>query len=372
MNQPQRPQTRLHTLRNFAAYSLAAALLLALTPALIAQAPAPTVATLRKNFVNPPNDARPMVRWWWFGTAVVKPEILRELQQMKADGIQGAELAFEYPQVLDDPAKGLKNLPFLSPEMLDDVNYAQAEGRKLGLRIDVTLCSGWPYGGPHITLAEASTASPHRRGRRSRRRHYIAVPTLAAGKSVTDLSATRFVINGQQKLAEGDSILSAVLATCRGPRTRSGRGGRGRNLGPPAVDWTPASAQPLTVSGTADNRRALRQAAHRACSSSKATPASRSSAPPSVPRAGSSIPSPMKPSPSTSIRSASRWSRPSATTPPYAIFSDSLEAFGADWTPKLPDEFKKRRGYDLIPHLPELVAGGSPRPRPSATTTARP
>ncbi len=38
MNQPQRPQTRLHTLRNFAAYSLAAALLLALTPALIAQA----------------------------------------------------------------------------------------------------------------------------------------------------------------------------------------------------------------------------------------------------------------------------------------------------------------------------------------------
>ena len=85
-----------------------------------------------------------MVRWWWFGPAVVKPEILHELQQMKADGIQGAEIAFEYAEVLDDPAKGLKNLPFLSPEMLDDVNYAQSEGRKLGLRIDLTLCSGWP------------------------------------------------------------------------------------------------------------------------------------------------------------------------------------------------------------------------------------
>ncbi len=47
-------------------------------------------------------------------------------------------------------------------------------------------------------------------------------------------------------------------------------------------------------------------------------------------------------------------------TPPYAIFSDSLEAYGADWTPVLPAEFKRRRGYDLIPHLPELVAGGSP------------
>ena len=157
MNQHQGPQTRLHTLRKFAAYSLAATLLLVLTPALTAQALAPTVDTLRKNFLNPPNNARPMVRWWWFGTAVVKPEILRELQQMKADGIQGAELAFEYPIVLDDPTKGLENLPFLSPEMLDDVKYAQSEGRKLGLRIDVTLCSGWPYGGPHITLAEAST-----------------------------------------------------------------------------------------------------------------------------------------------------------------------------------------------------------------------
>ena len=31
------------------------------------------------------------------------------------------------------------------------------------------------------------------------------------------------------------------------------------------------------------------------------------------------------------------------------------------WTPSLPDEFKKRRGYDLIPHLPQLVAGGSPQ-----------
>ena len=97
-----------------------------------------------------------MMRWWWFGVAVEKPEILRELQQMKTDGIGGAELAFVYPEVLDDPAKGLKNLPFLSPAMLDAVHYAQAEGRRLGLRIDVTLCSGWPYGGPATTLEEAA------------------------------------------------------------------------------------------------------------------------------------------------------------------------------------------------------------------------
>ena len=74
-----------------------------------------SLAELRQNFAHPPDAAKPMVRWWWFGIAVEKPEILRELQQMKADGIGGVELAFVYPQVVDNPAKGLVNQRFLSP-----------------------------------------------------------------------------------------------------------------------------------------------------------------------------------------------------------------------------------------------------------------
>ena len=38
---------------------------------------------LKANFKNPPDDTRPMMRWWWFGLAVEKPEIRRELEQMK-------------------------------------------------------------------------------------------------------------------------------------------------------------------------------------------------------------------------------------------------------------------------------------------------
>src|SRR6267154_752783 len=96
-----------------------------------------SIESLKSSFKNPPAEAKPMVRWWWFGAAVEKPEILHELQQMKTDGIGGAELAFVYPEVLDDPAKGLKNLPFLSPAMLDAVHYAQAEGRLLTLQVPV-------------------------------------------------------------------------------------------------------------------------------------------------------------------------------------------------------------------------------------------
>ena len=42
-------------------------------------------------------------------------------------------------------------------------------------------------------------------------------------------------------------------------------------------------------------------------------------------------------------------------TPPYAIFSDSLEVYDSDWTPDFLAEFRKRRGYDLTPYLPALA-----------------
>jgi hypothetical protein len=40
--------------------------------------------------------------------------------------------------------------------------------------------------------------------------------------------------------------------------------------------------------------------------------------------------------------------------PPDAFFSDSLEAYGSSWTGDLPAEFQRRRGYDLMAHLPAL------------------
>ena len=231
----------------------------------VAQTGAPSIASLRAGFANPPNEARPMVRWWWFGTAVVKPEILRELQQMKADGIQGAELAFEYPQVLDDPAKGLKNLPFLSPEMLDDVAYAQAEGRKLGLRIDLTLCSGWPYGGPKTTLAEAVTRIRVAQVAVPAGASSVAAPSLAEGESLIATDIAEIVATPAVPAA----------APARGPGgagTFAGRGGR--TAGPPPPAYDAASAKPLVVSGTAPpSRPPTSPAPH--CSSFWATPSSR-------------------------------------------------------------------------------------------------
>nr|WP_128914888.1 glycosyl hydrolase [Granulicella sibirica] len=275
---------------------------------------ATSIDNLRKTFQSPPDSAKPMVRWWWFGTAVEKPEILLELQQMKADGIGGAELAFVYPEVLDDPAHGLKNLPFLSPEMLDAVTYAQQEARKLGLRIDVTLCSGWPYGGADTPIGEAAG-------------------TLRTLEIPLPASATRAPL---PKLLDADEIVSEVIVD-----------------GSPK-HWDASTARPLIepIPPSTSPRVALffiaghtRQQVKRAAVGAEGfvlDPFSHQAVATHLEKVGEPL------------------VKAFGDTPPYAIFSDSLEAYGADWTPTLPWEFNRRRGYNLIPHLPELVAGGTP------------
>jgi hypothetical protein len=332
----------------------AAALCLSLVSAIGAQTPAaPSFETLRRQFISPPDAAKPMVRWWWFGAAVVKPEILRELQQMKADGIGGAELAFEYPMTLDDPAKNLKNLPFLSPEMLDDVAYAQAEGRKLGLRIDLTLGSGWPYGGPNTPLSEASSRLRTAEVPVAAQATTIAVPTLAAGETLISADIAN-AITAAAPAAAAPAVLAPAGAGPAGAFP-----GRGRGFGPAAPRWDAASATPLAVTGAtitvapSDKARvALFFVAGHTKQEVKR---------PAVGGEGWVLDHFSHEAVATHLEKVGEpLLKAFGATPPYAIFSDSLEVYEADWTPNLPAEFEKRRGYDLVPHLPELVAGGTP------------
>ncbi len=102
--------------------------------------------------MNPPDSSRIMMRWWWFGPAATHEEMTAELQQMKAAGIGGVEIANLYALALDDTSTGFRNTPFLSQEHIETLRFAAQEARRLGLRIDVTLGSGWPFGGPTFPL----------------------------------------------------------------------------------------------------------------------------------------------------------------------------------------------------------------------------
>ena len=119
-----------------------------------------------------------MVRWWWFGPAVTKPELEREMRLMKDGGIGGFEVQPVYPLEPDDPATGVRNLTYLSDEFLDALRFTGAKARELGLRFDLTLGSGWPYGGPHIPL---SLAAPRLRVLQG---DAASPPNLADGESL--------------------------------------------------------------------------------------------------------------------------------------------------------------------------------------------
>ena len=124
------------------------------------------------------------MRWWWFGPSATNSELQRELEQMKSAGIGGVEVATLYALALDDPATQFHNYDFVSDEHLDHLRFAAEQARRLGLRMDVTLGSGWPFGGPHIPVTQAAgdlrvEPVPVESGATS-----VAVPALEAGEKL--------------------------------------------------------------------------------------------------------------------------------------------------------------------------------------------
>lgn len=99
-----------------------------------------------------------MVRWWWPGGDVTNEEIARELRMIKDNGFGGVEIqSFKdglNPAPTADVARRVDS--FLTPEWFNHVKFAIEEGGRLGLDVDLTFGSGWPFGGPYIPLHLAS------------------------------------------------------------------------------------------------------------------------------------------------------------------------------------------------------------------------
>ena len=104
----------------------------------IQQAPTATthidIDQLQRSFQQPPDDARIMVRWWWYGPAVTHDGIDRELAAMKMGNVGGFEVQPTYPLVVDGTGPdGAKNLKFMSPEFLGDAGAHRCQGQGIGI-----------------------------------------------------------------------------------------------------------------------------------------------------------------------------------------------------------------------------------------------
>ena len=290
---------------------------------ILAQADA-NITELHEQFAHPPDSSRIMMRWWWFGPAATKSEITRELEQMKSAGIGGVEIANLYPLALDDPATGFHNTPYLSPEHLEALRWANDEARRLGLRVDITLCSGWPYGGPEIPVTQAAG-----------KLRVDAVPVAAGATEIQE-----------PYIDQGEELLSAFMVP--------------GEAAPKAFSLTPANAQPVdppiggwyTIASASEPRTLLVFVSSRTGMVVKR---------PSAGAEGFVLDHYDRAALETHLHAvADKLLSAFGDHPPYAVFSDSLEDYASDWTPALLNEFQKRRGYDLRPHLPALVMNAGP------------
>jgi hypothetical protein len=281
---------------------------------------AQSTSDLHRSFADPPDSSRIMMRWWWFGPAATNTEVTRELEQMKAAGIGGVEIANLYPLALDDPQKGFHNTPFLSPEHLAALRFAAQEARRLGLRVDVTLCSGWPFGGPHIPVTES------------------------AGKLRVEISpippGSTFAL--APHIDTGEEFIAAFLVPDPASAAELAHAEPLADLASGRYTF-PASDQPRKFIGFVASRTGMMVKR------------------PSIGAEGFVLDHYDPASVENHLHAVGdRLLSAFGDRPPDAVFSDSLEDYGSDWSPALLDEFERRRGYDLRPHLLALIEDTGP------------
>ena len=283
-----------------------------------------------------PSPYAPWVRWWWNGDKVDTVELKQELRLLHDAGIGGVEInPIEFPAKRCD-SLGIRSLTWLSDEWLDALEVALREAKRLGMGCDLLVGSGWPFGMETLPMEERAQvmltyATPVRQGANTTLtdtsgniltqtslfysvdpkvtepnpdRQFELIALWLTPDSLTDISQAIPL-----PLPSGDTLHSNIstfkhshilyaLVRCTSFAS--------------VINGAPGASGPILDHM---NREAVLQYLNHMSSTLER-------------RLG-----PMK-----------NWLR--------AYFVDSMELEGANWTTDFAEEFRRRRGYDLMPWLP--------------------
>lgn len=103
-------------------------------------------------------ESKPWTRWWWQGNILDRAELTRTMEAYKEAGFGGLEIT---------PIYGVKGhekqfINYLSEEWMDMLMYVLKEAERLDLGIDMATGSGWPFGGPWISTDDACKYFTHK------------------------------------------------------------------------------------------------------------------------------------------------------------------------------------------------------------------
>jgi len=307
---------------------------------------------LTQGFVQPSADAKARVFWMWMNGNITKEGITADLEAMARVGIGGALVFNVRSEFSPGPA------PYFSPEWFELFHHTVSEAERLGMEIAFHNCAGYSSsGGPWITPERGAQMIAVGEAQASGGTTFDAVLpqgtlkqdfhrdiALLAFPTPTDATRTPDIAR-MALFSHGDPTLKGVQPT---PREV-----------PAGAIIDPTSIIDLTDKMDADGRLrwevptgdwTILRIGH--TSTGKVN-----------------VPAPW----SAQGLECDKMSRegmdahwaggiqpildkvgPLAGKVLTISHIDSFEAGGANWTPQMRDEFKKRRGYDIVPFLPAM------------------
>ncbi|MFN0086401.1 MAG: glycosyl hydrolase [Blastocatellia bacterium] len=317
-------------------------------------------------------QTKPWTRWWWLGSIVNERDLTVEMEKYQRAGLGGLEIT---------PIYGVKGeearyLSFLSPQWMSMLDHTLKEAGRLGLGVDLATGTGWPFGGPWVGDDESAKYFAHK----------------------------IWTLKGGERLGEPVTFLQKPLVRAINRRIKPA------DLASTLKDPISANANPQALA--IEQVRFEKPLPLQTLMAFRAEPANGAASPPShAPRETQKIDLTAMVGPDGRLD----WAAPPGEWTLIAIFqgwhgkqveraapggegnvidhfsalslkrylsrldqslaghdlralraffNDSYEVDDADgqatWTPNLPAEFARRRGYDLRHHLPALLGRGAP------------
>jgi len=256
---------------------------------------------------------KPWTWWFWPGSAVTEQGITDQLLSFKKSGFGGVSINAIYA------ARDAQHppIPYMSNEWREKIGYALKVADSLGMQADLSLVSGWPFGGPTVQPADAA-----------KKLAGISLGVIAGGNRI------------EKKIFSPDTATLLALTACRSGGKPVQLLNQVDNHGVlyarlPAGEWKlyglylKPTGQMVKRAGPGGEGRVMdpfnRQAVERYLSGFDQAAGTYSG---------------------LKLR---------------ALFNDSYEVYGADGTPDILKEFRIRRGYALEDY-PDIFLGPDSNP----------
>jgi hypothetical protein len=270
-------------------------------------------------------EARPGTRWWWLGSAVDTTNLSYNLKTYADAGIGAVEIT---------PIYGVQNneandINFLTDKWMEMLRHTENVGARLGIEVDMNTGTGWPFGGPEVTLEEAATRAIFNKWEAT-----MAPAKGAAARKGASYTASMLPTDAKDLKALQTATLTGLWAY--------DSDGTVLNLteqvsaeGELKAQLTPGHSYRFVALWTGKTLQAVKRAA---------------------PGGAGYVMDHFAPQAVQNYLGKFDRAFTRTSTPyPHTFFNDSYEVYGADWTPALLAEFETRRGYKLEEHFPDFL-----------------